>query len=826
MNRESSSGRRIAEELWGDLRYGFRMLISNPGFTFVSVAILSLAIGANTLLFTFFHAYVAKPLPMKNPERNVELAAREVNGRQHDHWSYTDFLQLRAQNQALEEMYASSSQELLIRDPSPRKVDGVLVSGNFFRIFSPRMILGRAFGPEEGEVPGRDAVVVLSHQAWRRIFSADPKVAGKRIRIGQANFTIIGVTDPEFNGNTPFTTPDLWVPVVMREQLIPEGGGTQLSTRVPLYRLADPENGFLQVAGLLKPGESSAQAQDSMFRTILGLNAQHPPAVAINKISLTPRRTYIPLNAEVMTAIVCFFTAFALILLIACANLAGVLLARGAARQREMAIRAAVGASRGRLTRQLLTESVLLCAVAAVPGLLLTLAGTGAIQQYLFTMLTKMGFHSQPLSPDWRVFVYTTVLALGAGILLGLAPALEATRPNVAGSIKDAGAGACPRSRPRRIREFLVIGQVAASLVLLVIAGIFLRSAQRVSRVDPGFDLDHVIDVRAEGAKDKLIARLREDPRFETASEAYRLPIGAHGLFHLPALVDGRTRPLGYNYVDSEYLETVGLPVRRGRGFTAQEARAEAQVVVVSDATARLLWPNADPIGKTVEVVGEGMGERYAAGKYNVVGVVPDVASGVFNGGPDRTAMYLPTAPGDRRNRVLLVRTRDASPATIAHLKKICAESGSVYACRPEILRETVTTLRFPFVAASGVSTVLGVLALVMTCIGLYGGVAFAVVQRTREIGVRIALGAKPGSVVRSIVGQFMLRVALGIVVGIPLCIGFSVVAGNVLYLIKTYDLTAYVGTTLFLAAVTFLAAYVPARRAAAVDPMIALRCE
>jgi hypothetical protein len=266
-----------------------------------------------------------------------------------------------------------------------------------------------------------------------------------------------------------------------------------------------------------------------MFPTIAGLNAQRPPAAAIEDILLMPRATYIPLTGEVLAAVVFVFAAFALVLLIACANLAGILLARGAARQREIAIRAALGASRGRLIRQLLTESVLLCAIAAAFSLLLTQAGTNAVQQYVCTLLTKEGFSVQPVSPDWRVFLFTTELALGAGILLGLAPALEATRLDLAGRMK-AGAGARPNSRPRRVRECLVVGQVAASLVLLVIAGIFIRNAQRISRVETGFDVDHVIDVRAEGSKRQLIERFREDPRFEAATEVYRAPLGAHGL--------------------------------------------------------------------------------------------------------------------------------------------------------------------------------------------------------------------------------------------------------------------------------------------------------
>jgi predicted permease len=557
----------------------------------------------------------------------------------------------------------------------------------------------------------------------------------------------------------------------------------------------------------------------------VSLNAQHAPAFAIKKISLTPRPTYVPLVAEVVAALVCLLAAFALVLLIACANLAGILLARGAARQREMAIRTALGASRGRLIRQLLTESVLICAIAAAPSLLLTVLGADAIQARLFTLLTKEGYHLQPLSPDWRVFLFTVVLALAAGIVLGLAPALGATRIDLADRMK-AGAGTRPNSRPRRVREWLVIGQVTASLVLLVISGIFIRHLQRLHRADLGFDAGRVIDVRAAGPKHKLIQRLEQDPRFGTASEVYRTPVGAHGLFPLPARVDGRIRTLRYNYVDSRYFDVLGLSVRHGRNFTAQEARSQARLVVVSEATARLLWPGNDPIGKTIEVLAAEGGERFAAGNYDVIGVVPDVVSGVLSGVPDRSAIYLPAAADDPRNGGLLVRGRDASPAAIAGLKKICAETAGVDACEPVTLGETAARLRFPSVAAGGVASGLGALGLVFTCIGLYGVVAFTVVQRTREIGIRIALGAPPAGVLGSLVTQAMRRVALGIAVGIPLCLAFSTIAGNILYLVETFDLVAYVATPLFLAAVTLAAACVPACRATRIDPMTALRQE
>jgi predicted permease len=809
---------RTADEFRGDFRYALRTLMHSPGFTLVAAAILALAIGANTLLFTFFSALVLKPLPITNRERNVELTAMDAGHHRHDSWSYTDFVQFRAQNRVFEEMYGWSPVELSVREPAPQKMKGVLVSGNFFRIFNAPIPLGRPFGPEEDKVPGRDAVVVLSYHAWRNLFNSDPQVAGKTMRIGQTVFSILGVSDGAFTGADPFTVPDVWAPISMRDQLVPQGS-----------RLADPENAFLRVAGLLKPGLSPTQAQDSMFGTIAGLNPQHPAPRAITRVALERRAMYIPLAGKTLLVVVCTFALFGLVLLIACANLAGILLARGAARQRDITIRAAVGASRGRLIRQLLTESVLLCGLAAVPSLLLTRASSDALQRYLYTLLIQEGYHLPPLSPDWRVFVFAVAVALGAGVLLGLAPALEGTRTDLAAGLKHPGAGTCPNSRPRRIREWLVVGQVAASLVLLVSAGIFVRNAQRMHRIDPGFDVDHVIEIRTDGSKPRLMQKLKEDPRFEAGSEVYRTPLRGR-LFPVWVNVNGRVWPLSYNYVESEYFETLQIPVRRGRIFTPEEARAQARVAVVSEATARLLWQREDPVGKTFGVSPPNPGDRFSGGNYQVIGVVPDVIGGVLYLGKDfSSAIHLPAIAGDPRNGSLVVRSRDVSPAAIAGIRKLCAGTEGVYGCDPVMLREFVWKQRFPHVAASNISSAMGALALALTCIGLYGVVAFAVVQRTREIGVRMALGARPASVLGSILTQTIRRVVLGIAIGIPVCIALSKIMAAAVFApktVETFDAAAYIAAPLFLAAVTLAAAYVPARRAIKIDPIAALRQE
>lgn len=792
-----------------DLRYALRALINNPGFAAVSILILSLAIGCNTLLFTFFNEYAIKPLPFSGSGRHAEIAAEEAQKRRHYLWSYPDFVHLRDRNQVFEQMYAWAGAPLPLREPSPRKLKGVLASGEYFEITRPAMTLGRTFGSAEDQVPGR-AVLVLSHHAWRAIFNSDPAVIGSTVHIRQTPFTIIGVTEPAFSGFDPIT-PDAWVPLTMRDEVIPGGA-----------HLADSENAFLVLGGILKPGVSLARAHHSLLRTALDLNAQHPPAAAIARVMIKPRAAYATLVPELLTAVTCIFTAFGLVLLIACANLAGVLLARGAARQREIAIRLSIGASRVRLVRQLLTESVLLAFFAAAMALVLTRVSISTIQQHLFTMLLKEGYYVQPLSPDWRVYFFTTVLAFAVGIAFGLAPALQATRPDLSHNLKVTAASV-PRSRPRRIREALAVAQVAASLVLLIVSGIFIRNAQRVARVSPGFDIDGLIDVRPDGAAARLIERLRGDPRFISVSRTYRTPL-CGWLSFVPADAGGRVRGAGYNYIDDRFFQTLGISVVRGRSFTSEEVRAQAPVAVVSEAAARLFWPGSDPLGKTFRLLPPNHGERLSSGIFEVVGVVPDIVSGTVYQGRDPSMLYMPAAPADPRVAGVLIRARDASPATVAGLKRLCADTNGVTACEPAVVSEVAALQRFPYDLASQISSGLGILALAMTCIGLYGVIAFAVVERTREIGIRMALGATRRNVLVSILARAARTVALGIALGMPLCLVFSRIAGANFPLTVTYDGQAYFGIPLFLTLVALAAAYIPARRAMRIDPIAALR--
>lgn len=806
-------GLRLLDELRADLRYAFRGLSQNPGFALVAILTLALAIGANTSLFTFLNAYIFRPFPIHDSHRNVQLAAAGIRSVQ-DNWSYPDFADLRDHSRAFEELYASSGRVATLRDPAPRTVRVGLVSGNLFRLLGGHTVLGRAIVPADDQAPGRDPVVVLAHSAWQRIFGGDPGVIGKPLRLNHTTFTVIGVAEPGFAGSEPLP-PDLWAPLMMFDQASQGRTG-----------LADRQRTWLIVGGLLKPGLSLEQARDSLSALLPELNTQRPPDAAIRGISLTRWSTVFLINSHTLQAITAFLAAFGLILLIACANLASLLLARATSRQREFAVRLSLGASRTRLVRQLLTESLLLSSIGAVLGLLLTQATTGAIQRYLFSPLARIGLSFEPIGPDWRVYLYTAALALLAAVAFGLVPALAATESALASNIRQESPSPAGGPRPHRVRDVLVVGEVAASLILLVAAAILVRAAQRVAQVRHGYDLDHTIAVQVNGSRTALTRRLESDPRFISFTEAYQTPL-LGSLPQLPARVADRSFSLGYSYVDHRYFETLGIPLRRGRGFTLEDTRAQSPVAVVSETTARRLWPETDPVGQSFQVDESRPGARVAFGTYRVIGVAGDVVNGRLDEGPDWSSVYLPASHSDPRNG-LLVRVAGDPAAGAADLRNVCFDLDPRSSCDTVLLADRAWLQRFPFVILRDLSVGVGALALGLTCIGLSGVVAYSAARRKREIGIRMALGAPRARVLASMLAESARRVAAGIAIGVPLCLALSYAASQLEHVadLDTFDLSAYLAAPVLVCLIALAACYLPARQATLVDPIVVLRQE
>jgi macrolide transport system ATP-binding/permease protein len=795
-----------------DLLYARRTLAKSPGFLLTAVAILSLAIGANTALFTLFDGYLLKPIPIPDAQRNFEVYASRNQASGAHIWSYADYQAFRQNNTAFVDTYAYSDSNIRILEPEPREAHALFVSGSYFTVLGGKTISGRPIMPFDDQVPGRDAVVVLSNSGWQRLFHGDAFVVGKPVRIRQRVYTIIGIADPQFSGTSPIS-PDLWIPITMRDEVLAGA------------RLGDTEDHWLYVGGVLKAGLTRAQAHDLLLGLVQGMNALHPASAAVKDISLYPRATYVDLRPDMLMVVIPVFALFGLVLLIACADLANLLLARAASRQREIAVRLALGASRWRLVRQLLTESLVLSMAGTLAGYLLARVALDAIHGYLFSVYRALGYAFQPLTMDWRVFAYTAAVGVAAGIAFGLAPALEATSLDLARGIKQEGAAVSLRARPRRITDLLVTSQVAASLILMVLAGLLVRNAQHVSHLNTGYDLDTLVDLRFDGQKAKLVERLSHDPRVLAISEVWRTPLYGN-LNVLPGLADGKARPLGYSYVDDRYFTTLEIPVTRGRNFIRQEMTPDARVAIVSEATAQRLWGSGDPLGRVLQVGEPKPGDRFSGGTFQVVGVVADVVSGGLYLGKDPTSVYFPAVAGDARNGGLIARVQAPVAPMIEELRRVCAQLDRSSSCEPRTLRGVAWWQVYPYQIAGNVASGVGMLALLLTCIGLYGVVAFAVVQRTREIGIRIALGATRVAVLGVVLRRSVRQVALGVAIGIPFCLALSKYAVSVIPMLETFDGLAYLMTPLLLIGVAMAASYLPARRAASVDPMIALREE
>ena len=825
--------------MFQDLRHSVRMLLKRPGFTFVVVATLALGIGVNAAIFSVFNILL-RPKDVKDPESIVRLTFEST--RREDQFSFPDYSYFRNHNQSFSDVIAVFEEDRFLLgenkpNSDPEEILGNFISENYFAMLGGSTHLGRSFTAEENSVPGRDAVVVLSYHFWQRRFGSDTQLVGRSIKLNGKPFTVIGITHPEFIGLRN-EMPDIWVPLAMRGATPTDRFGGIPPEKRDWYDGRD--FAWLSVYARLKPGTTTAEARTEM-NVLFG--QLHPES------STGPKRTIavngineLNLPTEAWSFMAMVLGASGLVLLIACFNIANMQLARAISRQKEIAIRLCLGANRWRLIRQLVTESMVLAVMGGIAGVLLA---WWSLNLFLSMTLTNYGGGDMArvaidLTPDWRVLTYSFLLALLSGLAFGLAPALRATRPDLIGVVKAEGATATGQSTRSRMSSALVIAQVSACFVLLIPAGLLLRSVQLILTTDPGYDAKKVLAVgyslelsgydaeRAKVFQQQLVTRLAALPGVQSVS----LDREFNGRATITLLDQGGTASKQYPRVPmleipSTYLDTIGTPLVVGRGFTADEVNAHTPVLIVSESTARNLWPGESALGRLLRVeqpLRDG-GTEMMFSSAQVVGVARD--NQIYQAGiTPPLFVYFPGAvPGEMETKVLVRTTTDAA----ALKDRARAEA---YAVEP-VLRLSLDTFEERIAREQGImsaashgATALGTLALVLATIGLYGVMTWLVVQRTREIGIRMALGAQAHNVLVLVLRQGMKLVLIGVIIGIPASLAAVRLLSSMLPGLATNDALTIAVVTALLVGVTLLACYLPARRATRVDPLETLRYE
>jgi putative ABC transport system permease protein len=798
------------QTLFQDLRYAARMLLKTPGFTAIAILTLALGIGANSAIFSVVNAVLLRPLMYKDSEKLIRIYEGLPQGGTGS-VSVPNLKDWREQNDVFAEIaaYQWGNFNLAVQD-QPERIIGANVSSEFFEVLGTPAQLGRTFQKGEDQAGG-NRVVVLSDQLWRKNFGADANLVGKNISIGGENFSVIGIMPPQFK----FFSSQMWVPLVFTEQ-----------------QLASRGSHAFNVLGRLKQDRTLAQAREEMTTIARRLEQQYPEQQENRSIKLVPLQED---NVRVIRpALFLLLGAVGLVLLISCTNVANLLLSRAAARRSEIAIRAALGAKRGRLIQQFLTESVLLSLLGGLCGLLLAKWGTDVLVSMATGYLPVM----TEISLDWRVLGFTLALSLLTGIIFGLAPALHISKTDLQDAIKDGASGGASR-RGSWLRGLLVVAEVAAALVLLVGAGLLLKSFLHLQRVNPGFRTENVLTMRISlpdgkyksagattGFYRELLDRVAPLPGVEASGVINLLPVlqgGYNGEFTIvgqepdrsgkPPLVEIRT-------ISPDYFRALGVPLVAGREFNARDQETSEPVAIVNQTFARRLIPNQDPLGKYIQ-------DDKAPG-IKIVGVVGDVKQfGLI--APTMPELYTPytqpPGPGTTQTMSLVVRTTADPEALAPTLRK---EVLSVDPAQPVYEVQTMEAVIGKAVSYQRLNMqLLGIfatLAMTLAVIGIYSVMSYQVSQHTREIGIRMALGAQPWHVLRLILRQGLTLTFIGVVLGVAGAFALTRLLGSLLFGVTNTDPITYVVVSLLLIFVALLACIVPARRATKVDPLLALR--
>jgi predicted permease len=819
------------EDLWRDLRYAARAMRKSPMFVLFVVLTLALGIGANTTVFTVINTLILNPLPVPNSSRLASVSLTKVQSTSKasapSPLSYADLKDYQSRNEVFQSLagYTSPRGLTLQANGASQGIFSELVTGNYFSTLDLRPAKGRFFSPEEDGTPGAHAVAVMNYGTWQSRFGGAPDILGKTLRLNHIVFTVIGIAPPQFIGVHGLFGPDLWIPAAMAKQLLPNEMQNALTDRAKTV---------FEGVGRFKPGATRIEAQANMTTIAAALARRYPATNEDRTITVRPIREVLFSSNGASSAAILFAGAGLLIvvgivLLIACSNVANLLLARSAVRQQEMAVRLAMGASRRRLVRQLLTESVLLGFLSGAVGLCIAYGGL----RLLFSALPSSATFVQP-KLDATVFVFALLISLVTGVLFGIVPAFKASRTSVAEALKEEARTTGRSRRKVTLGNALLVSQVAFSFLLLVTAALFLRSIQRAYQIDPGFQTAHLAvfatnSGQAGYAKPQARAfyqdvreRVARIPGVTSVSWASNMPLWAGAVNGLA--IEGRQQRSQadkiatiVNTVDRQYFETAGVAIDSGREFTNLDQEASHPVAIVNEKLAHDYWPRGDALGKRIQLPGEKQMRQ-------IVGVAR-TANYTNWAEPTQPCVYVPLEQNISGSMILYVRSQ-ADPQPI-----LTPVQRELHAAGPQVLMGGLRTGRQIiegglFFARMGVMLlgVFGSLALALASIGLYGIMAYSVSQRKREIGLRMAIGAAQGSVLRLILKQGMSLVVIGIAIGFAAALLVGRLLGRMLYGVSASDPLSVAGAAAVLLAVALAACYLPARWASRVDPLVALR--
>lgn len=820
------------ESLLQDLRFGFRTLLKNPGVTAVAIIALALGTGANSAIFSVVNAVVLRPLPYENPDQLV-LVWGKTPTTPRDALAVPDFMDYRNQNRVFSEMAAFAYDDFnLSTGGEPEHVQGTMVTANYFSVLGAKFSQGTMFRPEDDQ-PGASRVVIVSYGLWKRRFGSDPNLVGQTILLNGAGFTVVGIAPQTFQSPIPEDDPQMWVSLSL------DGGDrARVPSNVSPSTLNMRKNRFLIGVARLKPDATPKQAQTDI-ETIAGqLEQQYRDTNAGIGASIVPLREHIIGNLQSKLGFLLGLVFF--VLLIACANVANLMLARSSARQKEIAIRMALGAGRGRLIRQLLTESMLLAVVGSGIGLLLAYGEVRLLRGMNTANIPRVN----EIDIDGRVLGFTVLIAILTGIVFGLAPALQASKTDLNSTLKEGSRGSTGGINRQRISSLLVISEVALTMLPLIGAGLMIKSFMSLQRVNPGFNPANTLtmlvnlppskysdDHQVEAFFEQTLKNIEALPGAQSVGIVTSVPLTTSSIIRLRFIVEdhppanaSEVPKANYRSISHNYFRAMGIPLVKGRFFSEQDRGQSPPVVIINETMASRYWPGADPIGRRLTI------PLLRAVPREVVGVVADVKHASLDT-ESGAEMYVPYLQKPFNFMAFVVRTTSDPSSMIGAVRgEILSvdESQPVYAVKTmeQVVNESVSQPRLYMLLLGS----FGALALLLAAVGIYGVMNYSVTQRTHEIGIRMALGAQRRDILRMVVGQGMRLALVGVVVGLVaaflLTFLLTRVMETLLFGVSTRDLATFFIIPLLLAAVAFFSTYIPARRATRVEPMVALRYE